>query len=179
MRWFWIDRFTEFVAGERAVAIKHVALAEPQLHDNLPGYPYFPPSLIVEGMAQTGGLLLGERTNFQMRLVLAKISRARFHFLARPGDTLRYTASLERAGPEGARIQVHSQIDDRRQAEADIFLAVLPERLQRVELFNPAEFARLLRVLRIHEVARTPDGEPLRMPITSADEAKLGSLPST
>ena len=55
MRWFWIDRFTEFESGQRAVAIKNVALSEEQLDDHLPGFPVMPNSLIIEGMAQTGG----------------------------------------------------------------------------------------------------------------------------
>ena len=60
MRWIWIDRFVEFESGKRAVAIKNVTLAEDHLHDHFPGWPTMPNSLITEGLAQTGGLLVGE-----------------------------------------------------------------------------------------------------------------------
>ena len=64
MRWFWIDRFTELQSGQYAKSIKNVTLAEEHLHDHFPGFPVMPGSLMLEGMAQTGGILLGEKNNF-------------------------------------------------------------------------------------------------------------------
>ena len=64
MRWFWIDRFIEFEAA-RAKAIKNISLGEEHLHDHFPGYPVMPNTLIVEGMAQTGGLLVCEHLPLQ------------------------------------------------------------------------------------------------------------------
>ena len=58
MRWFWIDRFDEFVRGKHATAVKNVSLAEEHMHDHFPGAALMPNSLIVEGMAQTAGLLV-------------------------------------------------------------------------------------------------------------------------
>ena len=46
MRWFWLDRFTEFVSGSHATAVKAVALSEEYLHDHWPAYPVMPHSLI-------------------------------------------------------------------------------------------------------------------------------------
>ena len=60
MRWIWIDRFVEFVDGSHAKAIKNVSLSEDHLHDHFPGFPVMPQSLMLEGMAQTGGILLGK-----------------------------------------------------------------------------------------------------------------------
>ncbi len=102
MRWYWIDCFTEFVSGQHAVAIKNVSLGEDHLHGYFPSYPVMPNSLIVEGIAQTGGTLVAEATDFRSRLVLAKLSKVQFHFLARPGDTLRYTARIEQQNQDGA-----------------------------------------------------------------------------
>ena len=64
MRWYWIDRFVEFERGKRAVAIKAVAMSEEQNDSYLPGYPVMPSSLIIEGMAQTAGILVGEISGF-------------------------------------------------------------------------------------------------------------------
>lgn len=95
MRWFWIDKFELFESGKRAVAIKNVTLAEEHLHDHFPGYPIMPQSLIIEGVAQTAGILVGEINDFREKVILAKIKRAVFHALVRPGDQLRYDAVLE------------------------------------------------------------------------------------
>src|SRR4051812_38834309 len=64
MRWIWIDKFTEFTSRQSATAIKNVSLAEEHLHNLYPAFPIVPHSLIVEGMAQTAGILVGEARNF-------------------------------------------------------------------------------------------------------------------
>jgi 3-hydroxyacyl-[acyl-carrier-protein] dehydratase len=95
MRWIWIDAFVDFVSGKRASAIKNVTLAEDHLHDHFPGYPVMPPSLIIEGMAQTAGILVGEARGFAENVILAKIRVAEFRDYAVPGDQLRYDAVVE------------------------------------------------------------------------------------
>ena len=95
MRWIWIDSFVDFVSGERASAVKNVTLAEEHLRDHFPGYPVMPPSLMIEGMAQTAGILVGEARGFTENVILAKIRIAEFEDYARPGDQLRYDAVLE------------------------------------------------------------------------------------
>ncbi len=86
MRWIWFDRFEQFDSGKRAVAIKNVTLAEDHLHDHFPDYPVMPASLMIEGMAQTAGILVGEARNFEEKVILAKIKRADFQRLIRPGE---------------------------------------------------------------------------------------------
>ncbi len=96
MRWIWIDYFELFESGKRAVAIKNVTQAEDHLHDHFPGYPVMPASLLIEGMAQTAGILVGEAKQFSEKVILAKIKRAVFHSLVLPGDQVRHDATLER-----------------------------------------------------------------------------------
>ena len=95
MRWIWIDAFVDFVSGKRASAVKNVTLAEEHLHDHFPGYPIMPPSLMIEGMAQTAGILVGEARGFAENVILAKIRLAEFQDYAVPGDQLRYDAVVE------------------------------------------------------------------------------------
>lgn len=95
MRWIWIDAFTEFESRRRAVAIKNISLAEDYLHDHFPGYPVMPPSLMIEGMAQTAGILVGEARDFTEKVILAKVQRAEFDDYGVPGDQLVYEASIE------------------------------------------------------------------------------------
>src|SRR6478752_8607645 len=104
MRWIWIDRFTEFTSRQSATAVKNVSLAEEHLHDLYPAFPIVPHSLIVEGMAQTAGILVGEARNFSEKVILAKIGRATFFRLARPGDTIAYTAKIDQLNEQGASI---------------------------------------------------------------------------
>src|ERR1700722_184770 len=104
MRWIWIDKFIEFTSRKSATAVKNVSLAEEHLHDLYPAFPIMPHSLIIEGMAQTAGILVGEARNFAEKVILAKIGRATFHRLVRPGDTLHYQADIEQLSDEGASI---------------------------------------------------------------------------
>lgn len=108
MRWMWIDRIVELVPRQRLVAIKQVSMAEEHLHDHFaasgdrPASPVMPASLIVEGMAQSAGVLVGHAEGFKQKVVLAKVSRAELDLDARPGDTIRYTAEIEQFSAVGA-----------------------------------------------------------------------------
>lgn len=108
MRWMWIDRVIELEEGKRLVAIKNVSLAEEHLHDHFapePGreaLPVMPMSLIVEGMAQTAGILVGHAGGFSEKVILAKVSRAELRAEATPGVTIRHTATVERTDETGA-----------------------------------------------------------------------------
>lgn len=164
MRWIWIDKFIEFESGQRATAIKNVSLAEEHLHDHFPGYPVMPASLILEGLAQTGGLLVGEHNRFEEKVILAKVSKAVFHFLAVPGDTLRYTAVVGSITEAGARVAATSHVGDRLQAEAEIMFAHLDDTGRAKTLFEPKNFVFTMKLLGVFEVGRSRDGGKLIEP---------------
>ena len=117
MRWMWLDRFVEFIRGQRSVAIKNVSMTEEPLSDYLPGFPVLPCSMIVEGLAWTGGILANDQRGFRERTVPAKVNKAVFHRPAFPGDQLRYSAVLEAIEAEGAFIRGTSHVGDELQAE--------------------------------------------------------------
>ncbi|MEX0886148.1 MAG: hypothetical protein WD009_06880 [Phycisphaeraceae bacterium] len=108
MRWIWIDRILELERGQRCVAIKNVTAGEDVVHDHFPAaddrpaLPLLPNTLVIEGMAQTAGILVGHVRDFQEKVILAKIGRAEFTRSAAPGYTLRYTATLDRIDASGA-----------------------------------------------------------------------------
>ncbi len=108
MRWMWIDRIVEHVPQKRLVAIKNVSLAEEHLHDHFPAedgrdaLPVMPSSLMIEGMAQTAGILVGTVNHFREKVILAKINRARFDADVFPGQSVLYEAELERIDDAGA-----------------------------------------------------------------------------
>ncbi|QDS91262.1 3-hydroxyacyl-[acyl-carrier-protein] dehydratase FabZ [Rosistilla oblonga] len=162
MRWFWIDRFTYFKSRERAEAIKNISLTEEPVDEYLPAHPVFPNTLIIEGLAQTGGILVSECFDFQQRIVLAKVGKAKFHQPARPGDTLHYTATIDDLQNDGAVITGTSYCEGKLQAEVQMLFAFLDEeRFGTGQLFNPANLLTMLRLMRLWEVAQDADGNPL------------------
>src|SRR5208283_4927012 len=104
MRWIWIDRFLKCEHGKTARAVKKLSLAEDYFEQHLPGYPIMPACFILEGLAQTGGILVGEANDFKEKVVLAKITSARFQREALAGETLLYDVELVTLRPEGASI---------------------------------------------------------------------------
>jgi 3-hydroxyacyl-[acyl-carrier-protein] dehydratase len=102
MRWIWIDRFVEFHPGAKAVAIKNVSLAEEHLHDHWEPFPIMPVSLMIEGMAQTAGILVGQARDFKEKVILAKIAKAEINDIVTPGDQLTYQAEIVTIAPEAA-----------------------------------------------------------------------------
>jgi len=102
MRWIWIDKFLEFNSGKNAVALKNVTLAEEHLHDHFPGFGVMPECLMIEAMAQTAGILVGEARNFEEKVILAKINKAVFYHYVRPGDTITIHARIDSITPEAA-----------------------------------------------------------------------------
>jgi 3-hydroxyacyl-[acyl-carrier-protein] dehydratase len=102
MRWIWIDKFVEFNSGKNAAAIKNVTLAEEHLHDHFPGFPVMPETLMIEAMAQTAGILVGEARQFQEKVILAKINKAVFFDYVKPGDSIKIEAKLESISREAA-----------------------------------------------------------------------------
>ncbi len=108
MRWMWIDQITHFEANRRMVAVKNVSLAEEHLHQHFaadatgPACPVMPMSLMVEGMAQTAGVLVGSVNRFKEKVILAKVTDARIDREVIPGQTIRYDAVIERMDQVGA-----------------------------------------------------------------------------
>ena len=90
-----VDRVVEQVPGQRAVAIKNVSINEPQFQGHFPGRPLMPGVLIVEAMAQVGGLILMQMPNLPKGLfVFAGIDGVRFRRPVVPGDQLRISCEL-------------------------------------------------------------------------------------
>jgi 3-hydroxyacyl-[acyl-carrier-protein] dehydratase len=158
MRWYWIDRFTEFESGRYATSVKE------HLHDHYPNAPVMPNSLIIEGIAQTGGLLVAEHGHWQERVVLGKIAKARFDFHAVPGDTLVYRTTIVNISEDGAIVRGTSHVGERLQAELELYFVHIDENFAGKSLFEPAAFLSLIRVLGVFAVGRAADGSPLQVP---------------
>ena len=163
MRWFWIDRFIEFESGRQAKAVKCVTMAEDHLHDHFPRYPIFPNSLIIEGLAQTGGLLVCEHNQFTEKVILAKIPKMQFHCEAVPGDMLTYTTTIEYLSDEGAAVRATSHKGDILQAEGEIVFAHLNAPWLGT-FFSADAFLAMMRIFGAYRVGHAADGSPLVPP---------------
>jgi len=164
MRWFWIDRFIEFVRDTRATTIKNISFGEEPIDDYLPGHPHYPHSLIIEGMAQTGGLLVSEAGGFQTKTVLAKVSKAIFHELVVPGDRIFLTAVVQDKKPTGAIVEGIVKVDGEVFAEMELSFAFLDDRFGSSGLFPPEDLLRTLRVLKLFDVAVDQNGNRIQAP---------------
>ncbi len=139
MRWIWIDRFVDFQSGKSARAVKNLSLAEDHFADHFPGYPVMPAALILEGLAQTGGILVGEVNNFQEKVVLAKVPRAVFHREMLAGEQLVYEVEIQHMRPEGASVEGRVLVGGKVTAEAEIFFAHLDQTRSK-QLFGDRNF---------------------------------------
>ncbi|MCX5635899.1 MAG: beta-hydroxyacyl-ACP dehydratase [Planctomycetota bacterium] len=129
MRWIWIDKFVEFESGKRAVSVKNVTLAEEHLHDHFPGFPVMPECLMIEAMAQTAVILVGQAKNFEEKVILAKINKCVFFDYVRPGDTLKLEANIESIAPEAAGTKGKITRDDTLVAEIDLMFSHIDQNI--------------------------------------------------
>jgi 3-hydroxyacyl-[acyl-carrier-protein] dehydratase len=162
MRWFWVDRFTEFVSGSHACGIKNVALDQEVLDDYCGVYPYFPPTLIIEGMAQLGGILVAEHFDWDKRVVLAKIGNASFSRPALPGEQLLYRVQLEGTQDHGASVSGTIHCGGEPRGEIDLMFAFLEAgKFAEGSLFHQGELATMLRIMNMFNVGVDAQGNPL------------------
>jgi 3-hydroxyacyl-[acyl-carrier-protein] dehydratase len=164
MRWFWIDRFTAFESGKFASAIKNISLSDEALDDYMPGRPNHPYSLIIEGMAQTAGLLVAEVNQFTDRVVLAKVGKAIFHRPVVNGDQLRFQATMESRRDDGAVIVGTTHVGDELQGEIELTFAFLGEQFGNRPLFPNNDLLGMLLTLGMYDVGIDADGQPLKIP---------------
>ena len=160
MRWYWIDKFVEFDSGSHAKAVKNVSLAEEHLHDHFLGFPVMPGSLMIEGMAQTGGILLGEVNGFTHNVILAKVPKMEFHSWAMPGDQLIYEATLQDVREEGGSVTVKATVGDRLVADGEIMFVHLNSDDPQLSRIDQKNFVFRVNLLDILNVGKAGDSLP-------------------
>ena len=123
-----IDRVIEITRAKRLVAIKNVTINEPFFTGHFPGYPIMPGVLVVEAMAQAGGLLLlPEIPDHDKKLmVFTGIERAKFRRPVAPGDQLRIEVEVMNWRVKAARLEGKAYIEGKLACEAVILCALVP-----------------------------------------------------
>jgi 3-hydroxyacyl-[acyl-carrier-protein] dehydratase len=127
-------------------------------------------------MAQIGGILIDQQTGFEGRVVLAKVSSSEFYFEAVPGDSLMLRAEIKTLQEYGAMVAGTVHCGDRLQANIDLMFATLTDdRFTKIQLFEPAEFCRMIRLLKVFDVGVNTDGTPIEIPqhMLEAERAQM------
>ncbi|MCL5036668.1 MAG: UDP-3-O-acyl-N-acetylglucosamine deacetylase [Chloroflexi bacterium] len=124
-----VDKVLEIEDNQRAVGVKNVTFNEPFFQGHYPGRPIMPGVLIVEAMAQVGGLMLLKTKSKENRVpYLAGIDKFRFRKPVYPGDQLIIEATL--IGSKGGIGKVHAEakVDGSLVAQGDIMYALVEDK---------------------------------------------------
>lgn len=123
-----IDRIVEFERQKRLVAIKNVTINEPFFQGHFPGYPIMPGVLVVEAMAQAGGIIMmHEIPDREKKLVVfTGIEKAKFRRPVTPGDQLRIEVEVLSFRPRAGRIEGKAWVEGKLACEATLTCQVIP-----------------------------------------------------
>ncbi len=122
-----LDRVTELTPGESLIGFKNVSIAEPIFQGHFPGHPIYPGVMILEGMAQAGGILafksMGDMTEEEAAekvVYFMSIDKAKFRSPVRPGDRLEYRVSVIKNKGTIWVLKGMAYVDDVLVAEAEL-----------------------------------------------------------
>jgi 3-hydroxyacyl-[acyl-carrier-protein] dehydratase len=119
---------------------------------------------MIEGMAQTGGLLVSEPEGFTRKTVLAKVSKATFDRVIVPGDCIELEAVVQAKHATGAVVDGKITCDGQTVAQMELWFAFLDESFGAEALFPPEDLMRTLRILRLFDVAVDTQGNRIDPP---------------
>lgn len=125
-----VDRIVELVPNERVTALKNVTINEPFFQGHFPGKPIMPGVLILEAMAQAGGVLaiISKELDMEASVVyLSGMDKVKFRKPVVPGDQLIFNIELLKARSKTFKMAGVATVDGNRVAEAEV-LAVFGEK---------------------------------------------------
>jgi beta-hydroxyacyl-ACP dehydratase FabZ len=119
-----LDRVVELEPDVRIVALKNVTINEEFFQGHFPGLPVMPGVLILEAMAQAGGLMVlpEDGSAAGKNFFLVSIDNAKFRRPVVPGDQLRVTVTLEKARANFRKLAAKAEVDGQLAAEAELTL---------------------------------------------------------
>jgi len=120
-----VDKMVE-VSEKRAVGLKNVTINEPFFQGHFPGHPIMPGVLIMEAMAQVGGVAaLAAKENIGKLAYFLSIDNARFRKPVLPGDVLRLEVDFVKAKMNVIKMRGIAKVGDDLVAEADLMFAFI------------------------------------------------------
>lgn len=117
-----VDRILEIEAGKRIVGIKNVTINEPFFNGHFPGHPIMPGVLVIEAMAQVGGMLLmGTVENPENKVVyFIGLDNVRWRRPVKPGDQIRFELEVVQIRGPVCKMRGVAKVDGELTAEADM-----------------------------------------------------------
>jgi len=122
-----IDRVTDLEEGVNLVGYKNVSISEPVFEGHFPGHPIYPGVMILEGMAQAGGILafksMGDLTEEEVKskvVYFMSIDKAKFRNPVRPGDRLEYRVNVIKQKGNIWVLDGKAYVDDKLVSEAEL-----------------------------------------------------------
>jgi 3-hydroxyacyl-[acyl-carrier-protein] dehydratase len=123
-----VDRIIDVEPQKRAVGIKNVSMNDHFLIGHFSDRPVMPSSLIIEAMAQVGGVaILGTDENLGKIALIGSIDSARFHRPVVPGDQLFMEAEIIKQRNNIGKLQAKASVAGKVVAEAELMFALVPE----------------------------------------------------
>lgn len=123
-----VDKILEIEKGKKAVGLKNVTINEPFFQGHFPGIPIMPGVLIVEAMAQVGGIAILSMEEYKGKLaVLTGIEKMKFRKQVAPGDTLIMEAELIAFKMGIGKAKVSARVEGKIAAEGEMMFAIVKE----------------------------------------------------
>lgn len=121
-----VDRITELVPGEKATGLKNVTINEPFFQGHFPGEPIMPGVLIVEALAQVGGVAVLSLPGNENKLVLfVGINNFRFRKMVRPGDQLELKVTIKGMRRNLGKGDAEARVDGTVVSSGELLFAVV------------------------------------------------------
>lgn len=121
-----VDRITDVVKNETLTGYKNVSISEPVFQGHFPGHPIYPGVMILEGMAQAGGILafqsmeMSKEEAAQKVVYFMSIDKAKFRSPVKPGDKLEYRISVIKNKGSIWMLKGEAFVDDKLVSEAEL-----------------------------------------------------------
>lgn len=124
-----VDRIIDYVPGEKAVGIKNVTFNEPYFPGHIPDFPLMPGVLMVEAMAQVGGIILVQLPGMAGKFfAFAGIDKVRFRRPVVPGDRLTMTVELLSLKQNRiAKMQAKAEVDGALAVKGELMFSLIEQ----------------------------------------------------
>ena len=146
MRYILLDKITALKPPEMATGVKCVSLSDDIFADHFPGHPIMPGAMIIESMAQLGGVLveasMRERGRHDLHALLVTVDRAKFRHQVRAGDKMELECQGIVVHEDGGQVRAMARVDGKLVAEAELAFAF-------AQVSNPKLLARRREVLNV------------------------------
>lgn len=146
MRYILLDKITALQPPQLASGVKCVSLSDDIFADHFPGHPIMPGAMIIESMAQLGGVLveasMREQGRHDLHALLVTVDRAKFRHQVRAGDKIELECHGIVVHEDGGQVRALARVDGKLVAEAELAFAF-------ARVTNPTLLERRREVLNV------------------------------